>query len=310
MSDIAKMFEQSSQTLGTHASSATSATNQLGQSFPHHGSTSSSRPSAPTPTAPAPVGPPEIRPKPPHLTGAGGSTRPPVTSSSTQQAGSSSQRPPVQPPSSPASRPPAPAQSPPPHQPPGQQGPLRAEHFTPLDPPMSKIVDGRTVKIIGTHTFTPPPQSLPGSGYHDVRPGQNSVSPHPVQSYLDKWKTNPPTEQNPVTITVHRPPDVQPPNPNLPPGRVALFGDGHHRYVAAMQAGVPIRLELAGGMVPNRLPNQYPSWQDVQWHHAPDGNPNSIGGPPTKTQQGNTWANLPADSPLWQYGPKHLRPNG
>jgi RHS repeat-associated protein len=89
-------------------------------------------------------------------------------------------------------------------------------------------------------------KDIVGSTFNDIKPTQDMVNPEKVAEYVNKLKSGEYVEPIEVVET---------------PGKGKYIVEGHHRYVASQQTGIPVEIKIRQGNGPTGLPD----WSEVQW---------------------------------------------
>ncbi|SDP30567.1 ParB-like nuclease domain-containing protein, partial [Paenibacillus sp. yr247] len=89
-------------------------------------------------------------------------------------------------------------------------------------------------------------QNIVGTTHNEIRPTQDYVNPEKVDEYANKLSNGEPVEP----IEVYDAPDG---------GR--YISEGHHRYVASQETGIPVEMNVKEG----GGPIGHPDWSEVQW---------------------------------------------
>ena len=94
-------------------------------------------------------------------------------------------------------------------------------------------------------------RDIVGSDFNDIKPTQTAINPEKVQEYIKRLRAG---EKLPPIEVI----DI--------PGKGRYIVEGHHRYVASQQMGIPIEIIVIEGAGPVGMPN----WEDVQWREYID----------------------------------------
>lgn len=112
-----------------------------------------------------------------------------------------------------------------------------------------------TYKVEGKYNYNPPKQDIPGEGFNDVAPMQQHVSSKIVADKVDEWKKAG-VMSDPVKVPVYYPPNNS--------SQLTIAGDKHHTFVAALQSGRPVELNLVK-MPGAGMPNLATDWKNTTW---------------------------------------------
>ena len=102
-----------------------------------------------------------------------------------------------------------------------------------------------------SETTNPVGRDIVGSDFNDIKPTQTAINPEKVQEYIKRLRAG---EKLPPIEVI----DI--------PGKGRYIVEGHHRYVASQQTGIPIEIIVIEGAGPVGMPN----WEDVQWREYVD----------------------------------------
>nr|WP_243182915.1 RHS repeat-associated core domain-containing protein [Anaerosolibacter carboniphilus] len=89
-------------------------------------------------------------------------------------------------------------------------------------------------------------RDIVGSTFNDIKPTQDIVNPEKVLEYANKLKTGQYIE--PIEVV-----EI--------PGKGRYIVEGHHRYAASQQTGIPVEIKVRQGNGPTGLPD----WSEVRW---------------------------------------------
>ncbi|MDL2274478.1 ParB/RepB/Spo0J family partition protein [Oscillospiraceae bacterium OttesenSCG-928-G22] len=85
-----------------------------------------------------------------------------------------------------------------------------------------------------------------GTNHNIIRPTQDAINPQKVAEYIKRLQAG--EELAPVQVI-----EV--------PGKGIYIINGHHRYVASIQTGIPVEVQVMPGQGPVGMPD----WTGVQW---------------------------------------------
>lgn len=110
-------------------------------------------------------------------------------------------------------------------------------------------------KVEGKYTYNPAVDKIPGKNYNGVAPMQQHVSTKIVDDKIADWKKAG-VMNDPVKVPVYYPPNNS--------SQLTIAGDKHHTFVAALQSGRPVELNLVK-MPGGGMPNKATDWTNTTW---------------------------------------------
>ncbi|WP_040292811.1 ParB N-terminal domain-containing protein, partial [Acetonema longum] len=85
-----------------------------------------------------------------------------------------------------------------------------------------------------------------GTNFNEIKPTQTVINRERVDDYIKKLKAG--AEVEPIIVY-----DV--------PGKGRFIEEGHHRYIASQETGIPVKIVVRNGNGPTGLSD----WSHVEW---------------------------------------------
>lgn len=89
-------------------------------------------------------------------------------------------------------------------------------------------------------------EDIVGSNFSKIKPTQDVVNPQKVEEYANRLRAS---EKIPPVRMIEV------------PGKGTYIINGHHRYIASLQTGIPVEIKVVQGQGPIGMPD----WSGVQW---------------------------------------------